>query len=188
MLELGGGVGLCGIVSAMFAQRTICSDYLAEIVELMKRNFQRNSTLLKGEYECRLIDVRFPLLTSSKSSYSSSSTLAGVTNNEMPVCDVIFASDIIYSDEITEALMTYVKSLLRQRPRREFYLSLERRLNFTTKTLTTSCPAYDYFVELCHQLCLARESVDMSQMPSYFQYERSAYLEMYRITLMPNNK
>ncbi|OQR72187.1 methyltransferase protein 22-like [Tropilaelaps mercedesae] len=184
MLELGGGVGLCGIVAAMFARQTTCTDYLLEIVETMRANFCRNSSLLRGDYECCLLDVR---LTSANE--TSPSAIPG-TPYAAPACDVIFASDVIYSGEITEALMAFVKRLLQRTEdaAKEFYLALERRLNFTTEALAISCPAYEHFLEVCQQLELSRELLDISQLPEYFEYERSKYLELHRITLGPVSK
>lgn len=173
LLEIGGGVGFCGIVAAMFAQRVICTDYLPEVVQKMNANFLRNSSLIKGDYECRLLNVQ----------------LEADPSEEFPLCNVIFASDVIYSGAFTEALISFVKKLLQRTSdvlSAEFYLSLERRLNFTTEALAVSCPAYEYFIELCDQSELLRETLDLNEIPTYFNYKRSGYLELHRLTLNKN--
>lgn len=52
ILELGSGVGLTGIVAAIYAKRVICTDInYGGILELIERNVQRNGKLIDGNVD-----------------------------------------------------------------------------------------------------------------------------------------
>lgn len=59
ILELGSGVGLTGIVAAMYAKRVICTDInYGGILELIERNAQRNTKLMNGNLDVMELDFK----------------------------------------------------------------------------------------------------------------------------------
>ena len=62
VLELGTGCGVIGLYCASIGADVICSDINPFAVELVKKNYQQNLSLLKGNFEVRLGDL-FSVLT-----------------------------------------------------------------------------------------------------------------------------
>lgn len=162
LLEIGGGVGLCGIVASLVAKKIICSDYKQQIVDVMESNFLKNSALLRCEYECVVLDV----------------SVADIVE-----CNFLFGSDLIYDDEITDKILAFVEKSLRGNAV-AFFLSLEKRLNFTTDNLEVCCPAYKHFRESCMPRGLRVSHVALESVPHYFKsLPRSEHVEILEITL-----
>ncbi|XP_003746395.2 methyltransferase-like protein 22 [Galendromus occidentalis] len=162
LLEIGGGVGLCGLVASRVAKKIVCSDYKAEIVDAMKTNFLKNRGVVRDNFECLVLDVK---------------------DAEVVDCDFLFGSDLIYDDEITDNILNFVKrSLLKTTV--AFFLSLEKRFNFTIDNLEESCPAYKHFRECCQRQCLQVENIDLEAVPQYFKsLPRSKHIEILEIRI-----
>lgn len=162
LLEIGGGVGLCGLVASRVAKNIICTDYKQQIVDVMKTNFLRNSTVARDNYECVILDV---------------------STSEVVACDFLFGSDLIYDDEITDKILRFVKKSLLNKAT-AFFLSLEKRFNFTMDNLEVCCPAYRHFRGSCRQEGLHVENVNLETVPQFFKsLPRSKDLEILEITL-----
>lgn len=162
VLELGAGVGLASIVASMFADRIFATDVGDEVLEMCRRNVYANKHLQhlhSGSVHVRELDWMQPDLR----------------------------ADVIYSDELTDAYFNTVKSILTKKTTSTtVILSLERRLNFTLADLDVSCAAYTYFKQCLEQLEQLMTETNrnftaqlVDNIPQYFSYERSKYLELW---------
>uniref|UniRef100_T1HC78 Uncharacterized protein n=1 Tax=Rhodnius prolixus TaxID=13249 RepID=T1HC78_RHOPR len=195
VLELGSGVGLGGVVAGMHAKEVICSDnsitvrnakcfrgYLtiAEyidkcgILQLIKRNINRNKKLLKGKVGVSTFDFY-------QQEWSVHLT------RKIKQSDVIIAADVIYEDSLTEAFVECITKILQTPPVKRFYLALEKRYVFTMAHLDSVAPCYEYFLKCLrnkwskYPMCnwsLKELKTDFKQ---YFNYVRTKELVLWEI-------
>lgn len=57
VLEFGTGCGIIGLYCACIGADVLCSDINPFAVELVKKNYQQNINLMKGDFEVRLGDL-----------------------------------------------------------------------------------------------------------------------------------
>lgn len=194
-LELGAGVGLVSIVSALvqpkYHERHIFTTDIAEVISLTRRNIQRNVSDLSS-----LIDV-FPLNVNQ------------TEVSRISECDVelILAADLIYDDSLTDDIIKTIQRLIlqqysRQTPKKivqtskllTCLFSIEKRFNFTIRKLDVSAHAYDYFLQrlgelneiittLYNELSILYSTLD-TKVHQWFCYERSKDLVIIKIEVM----
>ena len=66
VLEIGTGCGLIALECARMGANVICTDINPFAVELTKKNYLMNQTLLNGNFEVRTGDLFSPILSSEK--------------------------------------------------------------------------------------------------------------------------
>ena len=60
---------------------------------------------------------------------------------------------VVYDDDLTDALFDVVLKLFQTKSKlQSVYITIEKRINFYTETLSIECPAYDYFLEKLTEL------------------------------------
>ncbi len=64
VLEIGTGCGIIALECARIGANVICTDINPIAVELVKKNYMMNQSLLNGNFDIRLGDLFFPLLSS----------------------------------------------------------------------------------------------------------------------------
>ncbi len=57
VLEIGTGCGIIALKCARIGANVICSDINHYAIKLVKRNYQRNKSLIKGRFEVRIGDL-----------------------------------------------------------------------------------------------------------------------------------
>ncbi|MEO0580780.1 MAG: methyltransferase domain-containing protein [Bacteroidota bacterium] len=89
LLELGCGMGLCGIVAAHQGAQVVMTDYLPEAIDLAAYNWKLNR---REEPEVRLLDWRVPDLALA--------------------ADLVVASDVAYEERAHKPLINAFRTLV----------------------------------------------------------------------------
>ncbi|XP_053594877.1 methyltransferase-like protein 22 isoform X2 [Microplitis demolitor] len=170
IIELGSGVGLTSIVASMLAHKVTCTDINSHgIIELIKRNFDRNSRYIKSKFnvmELNFLDCNW-----------SSDLMEKILETT-----IILAADVIYDNEITEGFVDTLSKLLDSDTKRTAYVALEKRFVFTIADLDSVAPMYEEFMR-----CIARRNLNWNienvniDFPQYFQYNRNKQLILMKI-------
>lgn len=188
-MELGAGVGLTGIAAGMYAHRCVCTDInLGGILELIASNIRRNQRRRDGPIAARPLDAMHVMELDFKQNGGgwSPALLDAIRRT-----DVFLAADVIYDDELTDALIGTIDQLLGQpslRPGaagKTIYIALEKRYVFTLADMESLAPCYEYFLVGIERLRRERrwrfESVPID-FPQYFEYERVKELVLLRLS------
>ncbi|CAF3793493.1 unnamed protein product [Rotaria sp. Silwood1] len=136
ILELGAGIGLCSLIASRFVSKIICTDYDNDLLEVIKQNIEINNVVCKKEcIEIQKFDWK---------QFNSNEI-----NNHI---EIIFAADVIYDDDLTDALFNVFTKLFQDKLNlHSIYITIEKRINFYLDTLSVQCPAYEYFLEKLNQ-------------------------------------
>ncbi|XP_052862733.1 methyltransferase-like protein 22 isoform X2 [Anopheles cruzii] len=139
ILELGSGVGLTSIVASMYARQVICTDIdIGGLLDLIRSNIQRNAHLSNPHCRMNVEELNF------KTSYQD---FTREFKNQLQTINYVIAADVIYDDEITEAFVRTIVSLLLELPKlKAIYIALEKRYVFTLEDMESVAPCYDYFL------------------------------------------
>ncbi|KAL8579424.1 hypothetical protein ACOMHN_026789 [Nucella lapillus] len=193
VLDLGAGVGLTSIVAALHASTVFCTVYRGkDILNLARVNVERNSDLLQNaDIQVRQLDWKADkALTASPESADVSETFrfSGEDIETLSTCSVILAAEVIYDLDLTDAFFCMLHNFLVQPPAKCVYMTVEKRLVFTTADRDVVSPAYDHFRELLQELCAMDNGpvrflcscIDLS-FPQYFHYQRTKELELWKI-------
>ncbi|KAK3730372.1 hypothetical protein QZH41_020668, partial [Actinostola sp. cb2023] len=159
-LELGAGVGLCSIVLGRVAARVFCTDFGEDILRNCQNNAQINAHLCKNSRGNGSV-VKVRKLDWTKG-----------------------MSEVIYEDHLTDALFKQISYLIQRNVKAVFYLSIEKRINFTLDDLDVACPAYDHFIQTIETL-QSDKILQVRRIPAvfaqYFDYERVKELELWEM-------
>uniref|UniRef100_A0A0B7AYF9 Methyltransferase small domain-containing protein n=1 Tax=Arion vulgaris TaxID=1028688 RepID=A0A0B7AYF9_9EUPU len=189
VLDLGAGTGITSIVAAMFAPHVLCTDYLASIVELSERNWERNRDLLSkrscDQIVFKILDWSSPAAAASESKYT-------ITSDDLKFIEdatLILAAEVIYDEELTDGFFQTIYNLLMKSPPKTVLLTVERRIIFSTDNQDICSPAYEHFLENLNDLVTVDEGLVYftsekmnTTFPLYFQYQRVKELELWQIT------
>jgi len=180
LLEVGSGTALASIVASYCGAKTLATDIEGKgILELMKKNIERNKSLLKGEINVEELNF--------KSDLSRREDLKDI--------EVVLAGDVIYDDEITDDFISFIVNLHNKVTcdTLKFIVALEKRFVFTVADLDTVAPAHDFFIDKLdnfnvknkmHKITIDYISLDF---PQHFCYERSNDMVMLEIVCQINN-
>uniref|UniRef100_A0A182PKE9 Methyltransferase-like protein 22 n=1 Tax=Anopheles epiroticus TaxID=199890 RepID=A0A182PKE9_9DIPT len=138
-IELGSGVGLTSIVASMYAREVICTDIDIEgLLDLIRGNVQRNAHLSNPHCRVHVTELDF------KVSYQD---YPRDLKTKLQDVQYVIAADVIYDDDITEAFVRTIVSLLLELPKlKAIYIALEKRYVFTLEDMDSVAPCYDYFL------------------------------------------
>jgi hypothetical protein len=96
------------------------------------------------------------------------------------------AADLVYSEDLTDALFKHLDSILGDS--NVFILALEKRINFSLEELVDTSKAYDHFLSFLNSGGREEEGtlfrgrrVDVTTLPQYFEYDRVEELELWEI-------
>ena len=137
LFEIGCGCGLTAIVAGICnGERVVASD-LERNIALAKKNLDVNSGLLQRGRGVHLIP--FDVIDD-----------IGRVPEELSGASLVYGADVVYDDDLSDAIITLMEKLLITHPmleRRRFLFSVERRFVFTIKDLRTVAHAFEYFME-----------------------------------------
>ncbi|XP_039142447.1 LOW QUALITY PROTEIN: methyltransferase-like protein 22 [Dioscorea cayenensis subsp. rotundata] len=203
-VELGAGTGLLGILLARVLRAIFVTDTGTEVLDNCAINVQINAGALKYCESSVLVreldwkeswppkigasDVEAQQRNSSKYSWSASEV------DEAEGASLLFAADVIYSDELTDAFFNIVEKLMSHGSEKVLYLALEKRYNFTLDDLDIVANGYQHFQSYLKdeqeyarlngtfQPCFVGERINIDQIPQYIkEYERGKDLEIWKI-------
>lgn len=211
-LELGAGTGLVGILMAMKARLMFLTDYLIDILDNCHRNVLLNSHRSKanlGTLRIRWLDWQEPWPPSftricgeaSTNNHSLHYSWHESDLEELKETSIILASDVIYSDSITDAFFSLLEKLMPSGSNKVLWLALEKRYNFSLSDLDVVAHGYQHFrsflddrtqgsqpalrIEDCNlQGCknFSGKQLQLDQIPQYIlEYERTSDLELWQI-------
>uniref|UniRef100_A0A2M3Z9U1 Putative methyltransferase n=1 Tax=Anopheles braziliensis TaxID=58242 RepID=A0A2M3Z9U1_9DIPT len=180
ILELGSGVGLTSIVASMYAREVICTDIdIGGLLDLIRDNIQRNVHLSNPNCRMSVTELDFKV---SYQDYPRS------LKNQLQNVQYVMAADVIYDDDITEAFVRTLVSLLLELPKlKAIYIALEKRYVFTLEDMDSVAPCYDYFLR-CFQKRNKRFGINRWKLinvcmnfPHYFDYDKVKDLVLLKI-------
>uniref|UniRef100_A0A2M4BSK8 Putative methyltransferase n=1 Tax=Anopheles marajoara TaxID=58244 RepID=A0A2M4BSK8_9DIPT len=180
ILELGSGVGLTSIVASMCAREVICTDIdIGGLLDLIRDNIQRNAHVSNPNCRMSVSELDFKV---SYQDYPHS------LKNQLHNVQYVMAADVIYDDDITEAFVRTLVSLLLELPKlKAIYIALEKRYVFTLEDMDSVAPCYDYFLR-CFQKRNNRFGINRWKLinvcmnfPRYFDYDKVKDLVLLKI-------
>lgn len=206
VLELGSGTGLVGIVMARKALLTFLTDYGMDILDNCYRNVILNSHGNKGNMgilRVRQLDWNEswpPRVSTVHSNMSDNNDVLQYTwlesdLEELEHVSILLASDVIYSNNITDAFFSVIEKLMLPGSKKVLWLALEKRINFSLSDLDVVAHGYDHFrsflknAEEGRDECYGEDSkqfvgrkIELDQIPQYINgYERTSDLELWEI-------
>ncbi|PRP80877.1 hypothetical protein PROFUN_11432 [Planoprotostelium fungivorum] len=149
-LELGAGVGLCGVLMAQYCTKTVLSDYQDIVLELLKENAEKNTS--EGhDIECSKLDW--------------SVNLEEFSQKYPDGFDFVFGSDIIFWRESNPFLLKVVHQVLNQRTeyRQKNGIHSERKPQFLLTYYQRSSNCEDALKREAVEMGLNVEDVPLSQ-------------------------
>ncbi|XP_050441506.1 methyltransferase-like protein 22 [Adelges cooleyi] len=170
VLELGSGVGLTGIVSAMHCKETIFTDIdNKDILSNIEKNIKLNEDLITGRTIVMPLDFFEPKL--SEPLWEKFKTVT-----------IIIATDVVYDNELTKQFVNTLIKLMTNA--QTAYVAMEKRYVFSTSDLDVCAPCYDYFVELLNEneSWIKVELINCN-FTQYFQYNRAKELVLFKLTV-----
>nr|KAJ0225920.1 hypothetical protein LSAT_V11C100014600 [Lactuca sativa] len=147
-IELGAGTGLVGMLLARVAKTVFLTDHGVEILENCARNVHLNSVMLPSKtwVYVRELDWKAswpPNQSNSTSSHSYGWNLSEI--EELERASLLVAADVIYSDDLIDALFTTLERLMSHGLNKVLYLAIEKRYNFSLDDLDVVANRYSCF-------------------------------------------
>ena len=106
VIELGAGLGLCGILASYFPQtKVVITDGDSKVLEGTNENISKNKSSALGR------KLRWGLPEDEMATFCKELEGEGYTN-EQGRFDIVFGSDIIYDKDVVPALLDTVTYLL----------------------------------------------------------------------------
>ncbi|KAL6603044.1 hypothetical protein ACP70R_043405 [Stipagrostis hirtigluma subsp. patula] len=207
-IEIGAGTGMVGLVQARVAKRVFITDRGADILDNCLANVHLNSSTLKFDEAnvcVRELDWKTswppPVGTYDPSDPSSRYIWSASEIEEAEKATVLFAADVIYSDDLTDLFFDTVKKLMSSGAKKVLYLALEKRYNFSLDELDVVANGYAHFQSFltvqdeCGHLHntskpgFIGKQMDLTEIPQYVrEYDRVKDLEIWKITYHPDQK
>nr|XP_043637076.1 methyltransferase-like protein 22 [Erigeron canadensis]XP_043637077.1 methyltransferase-like protein 22 [Erigeron canadensis]XP_043637078.1 methyltransferase-like protein 22 [Erigeron canadensis] len=196
-VELGAGTGLVGMLLARVAKTIFLTDHGVEILENCARNVQLNSAIIpsKSSVYVRELDWKASCPPRRGSTASCESYTWNLSElEELKRASLLVAADVIYSDDLTDALFNTLERLMSHSLNMVLYLALEKRYNFSLDDLDVVANGYSCFrsyvrdeneqMELQNgSLCaFAGTRIDLTEIPQYASnYDRGQDVELWQI-------
>jgi len=172
VLELGSGVGLTGIVAAIYCKEVIFTDIdNKDILSTIEKNIHLNRDLIVGHTTVTPLNFSEP-------------ELLDTLRNKLRDVKIIIAADVIYDNDITEQFVNILKKIMAISPRKTAYIGMEKRYVFSSVDLDVCAPCYEFFSELLAQnndWCQV-ELLNCVDIPQYFQYKKVKELVIFKLT------
>ncbi|PAN23162.1 hypothetical protein PAHAL_4G072400 [Panicum hallii] len=207
-IEVGAGTGLVGLVLARVAGRIFITDRGADILDNCLANAHINSSMLKFDEAkvcVRELDWKVswppPVGTYDPSDPSLRYLWSANDIEEAEKATVLFAADVIYSDDLTDLFFDTVKKLMSSGAKKVLYLALEKRYNFSLDDLDVVANGYAHFRSFFatqeehrdapdgDKPSLVGKQIDLAEVPQYIrEYERGKDLEIWEIEYSPEQE
>ncbi|EMS58163.1 hypothetical protein TRIUR3_10160 [Triticum urartu] len=206
-MEIGAGTGLVGLAQARVARRIFITDRGNHILDNCLANVRLNSSMLKfdeAKVHVRELDWKMswppPVGTHDASDPSSIYSWSSSEIEEAEQATLLFAADVIYSDNLTDLFFDAVRQLMSRGAKKVLYLTLEKRYNFSLDELDVVPNGYKHFRSFfaVQDGCggkdnatskpgLVGEQVDLARVPQYIrEYNRGKDLEMWKLMYWPD--
>ncbi|KAF7111631.1 hypothetical protein CFC21_111618 [Triticum aestivum] len=206
-MEIGAGTGLVGLAHARVARRIFITDRGTDILDNCLANVRLNSSMLKfdeAKVLVRELDWKLswppPVGTRDASDPSSIYLWSASEIKEAEQATLLFAADVIYSDDLTDLFFDTVRQLMSSGAKKVMYLTLEKRYNFSLDELGVVANGYKHFRSFFTVLdgCggqdnatlkpgLVGEQIDLAMVPQYIrEYDRGKDLEMWKLMYWPD--
>eukprot|EP00743_Colponemidia_sp_Colp-15_P003517 GILK01003795.1.p1 GENE.GILK01003795.1~~GILK01003795.1.p1 ORF type:complete len:309 (-),score=41.09 GILK01003795.1:1091-2017(-) len=144
VMDLGCGTGIVGILVARFAETVILTDYEDTILDCCAENVERNRST---EQSAGRVLVRQLDFTQSTLQTDPSRSKYAWSHEDLKLLDNIkyfLAADVIYDNELTDALFDRLSDLLKSG--NILYLTLEIRINFVMEEMRACSVEYEHFL------------------------------------------
>ncbi|RCV22229.1 hypothetical protein SETIT_4G204500v2 [Setaria italica] len=207
-IEVGAGTGLVGLALARVARRIFVTDRGADILDNCLANVRINSGTLKFDEAkvcVRELDWKLswppPVSTCDPSDPSLRYLWSAHEIDEAEKATVLFAADVIYSDDLTDLFFDTVKKLMSSGAKKVLYLALEKRYNFSLDELDVVANGYAHFRgffvtqdehgDAIHgdKPGFVGKQIGLAEIPQYIrEYERGNDLEIWEIMYSPEQK
>ncbi|CAL5048872.1 unnamed protein product [Urochloa decumbens] len=204
-IEVGAGTGLVGLALARVARRIFITDRGADILDNCLANVRINSGTLKFDEAkvcLRELDWKMswppPVGRYDPSDPSLRYLWSAHEIEEAEKATVLFAADVIYSDDLTDLFFDTVKKLMSNGAKKVLYLALEKRYNFSLDDLDVVANGYVHFRSFLttqeaqgdathiDKPGFVGKLIDLAEVPQYIrEYERGKDLEMWEIMYSP---
>uniref|UniRef100_UPI00358EE620 methyltransferase-like protein 22 isoform X2 n=1 Tax=Myxine glutinosa TaxID=7769 RepID=UPI00358EE620 len=194
-LELGAGTGLVSITMATIATKVYCTDIGTDLLDLCQRNVKANTQIhFPGdEHENGMIIVRCLDWLSNQFCKDPENEFSWSEEEVADVHDhttLLLAADVCYDDDLTDAFFRTVYRLMSNFVNDSMlFLAIEKRYNFTLRTLDVACEAYEHFRHCLKELgampegkrefSICKISTDF---PQAMSYDRVKHLELWQVT------
>ncbi|CAL1378008.1 unnamed protein product [Linum trigynum] len=197
-LELGAGTGLVGMLVGHVAKTVFLTDRGHKILANCGRNVHLNRNVLqyKGSINVRELDWTNswpPIVRPRNDSLHERVWWTSSEVEEAENASILLAADVIYSDDLTDALFGLLETLMSLGSEKVLYLALEKRYNFSLSDLDIVANGYSHFRSFVRSEEECKEElescspfvgrcIDLSRIPKYIrEYERGNDLELWEI-------
>ncbi|KAI3512619.1 hypothetical protein L1887_19936 [Cichorium endivia] len=201
-VELGAGTGLVGMLLARVAKTVFLTDHGVEVLENCARNVHLNSVMIpsKTSVHVRELDWKASWPPNQGKSVSCQSYAWNLSEiKELERASLLLAADVIYSDDLTDALFSTLQRLMSHGINKVLYLALEKRYNFSLDDLDVVANGYSRFQSYVRDeidegeyrelqngtLCsFVGTQIDLTNIPQYAKnYDRGQDVELWEIRL-----
>ncbi|KAI3855086.1 hypothetical protein MKX03_018480 [Papaver bracteatum] len=198
-VELGAGTGLLGILLARVAKTVFLTDHGEEILKNCALNVHLNSEIFKEHAtsvfvrEVDWINSWPPEVEQCDSSDESFSWTPSEIG-EAEGASLLLAADVIYNDDLTDALFGTLQKLMSRGSTKVLYLALEKRYNFSLNDLDVVANGYSRFksylkddteyssLENSKLPHFVGKLIDLTDIPQYVrEYDRGNDVEIWQI-------
>jgi len=134
LFEIGCGCGLTAIAAGMCNAENVVASDLERNIALAKKNVDVNTNLLRRSVKVISFDIVDDI---------------GRVPEELIGASLVYGADVVYDDELSDAIVNLMDKLLINYPkieRRRFLFTVEKRFVFTIKDLRTVAHAYEHFL------------------------------------------
>ncbi|CAK9185665.1 unnamed protein product [Ilex paraguariensis] len=197
-VELGAGVGLVGMLLARVAKTVFLTDCGDEVLSNCAKNVCLNSGMFNSKTAVYVRELDWKgswppqVVDNSPPGERHAWTLSEV--EELQRASLFVAADVIYSDDLTDALFTKLKKMMSESPEKVLFLALEKRYNFSLDDLDVVANGYLRFrsylrdegehgeLEYGSLPCFVGKCIDLTQIPQYVrEYDRGNDVELWQI-------
>ncbi|GLU22190.1 hypothetical protein SLE2022_382830 [Rubroshorea leprosula] len=170
-LELGAGTGLAGMLLACVTKTIFLTDHGDEVLDNCSKNVEINAGVLscQASIYVRELDWLSPWLPNVSLDPSSQKRYSW-TSIELEECQgasLLLAADVIYSDDLTDALFSTLEQLMPVGSDKVLYLALEKRYNFSLNDLDVVANGYSRFKSYLREEDKGRGGFKCELLPSF---------------------
>ncbi|RZC75389.1 hypothetical protein C5167_050870 [Papaver somniferum] len=198
-VELGAGTGLLGILLARVAKTVFLTDHGEEVLKNCALNVHLNSEIFKEHATSvfvREVDWINSWPPEVEQCHSSDERFSWTPSEigEAEGASLLLAADVIYNDDLTDALFDTLQKLMSRGSTKVLYLALEKRYNFSLNDLDVVANGYSRFKSYlrddteCRSLensklpCFVGKLIDLTEIPQYVrEYDRGNDVEIWQI-------
>ncbi|XP_073295792.1 uncharacterized protein [Primulina huaijiensis] len=149
-VDLGAGTGLIGMLLARAANTVFITDHGDEVLGNCAKNVHLNVGLYheKASVYVRELDWNHPWPPKDIDYSSAQKSYGWIVSEveELNRASLLVAADVIYDDDLTDALFSTLEVLMSTDQEKVLYLALEKRYNFSMNDLDVIANGYSHFL------------------------------------------